>query len=117
MSQLLTLIWLKWSLFRNSLRSAKAVANRIATVLGMLAALALALLVALGLGVGAYLLTSPDTGLAGIQAQAGGATALPSAEFIFFLILAFCYLLGSPLPLSICSNRPFYPGKLLVFPV
>lgn len=117
MSQLLTLVWLKWSLFRNSLRSSKAVANRIANVFGMLAALALALLVALGIGIGAYLLTSPDPGLAGIKAQGGGAGALPSAEFIFFSILALCYLLWSTLPLSIGSSRQFDPGNLLLYPV
>ena len=54
MSQLLTLIWLKWRLLRNSLRSSKAVVNKIASVLGMLVALALSLAVALGLGVAAY---------------------------------------------------------------
>src|SRR6185503_2749928 len=117
MSQLLTLLWLKWSLFRNSLRSAKAVANRMATVFGMLAALVLALLVALGLGVGAYLLTSPATDLAGIQSQGGSRAALPSAEFIFFSVLALCYLLWSTLPLSIGSSRQFDPGHLLLYPV
>lgn len=118
MSQLLTLLWLKWSLFRNSLRSSKAVANRIANIFGMLAALALALLVALGLGVGAYLLTSPNTDMSGIQAQSGGGAAtLPSAEFIFFSILALCYLLWSTLPLSIGSSRQFDPGNLLLYPV
>jgi hypothetical protein len=117
MSQLLTLLWLKWSLFRNSLRSSKAVANRIANIFGMLAALALALLVALGLGVGAYLLTSPNTDMSGIQAQGGGAATLPSAEFIFFSILALCYLLWSTLPLSIGSSRQFDPGNLLLYPV
>ncbi|MGH9933097.1 MAG: hypothetical protein ACREA9_28265 [Pyrinomonadaceae bacterium] len=118
MSQLQTLIWLKWSLFRNSLRSSKAVVNRIATALAMLMALALALLIALGLGVGAYVLTSPDVGLEAIQAQrAPGAPALPSAEFIFFSILALCYLLWSTLPLSIGSSRQFDPGNLLLYPI
>ncbi len=118
MSQLQTLIWLKWSLFRNSLRSSKAVVNRIATVLGMLAALALALLVASGLGVAAYVLTSPDIGLEAIQAQrASGVPAIPSAEFIFFSILALCYLLWSTLPLSIGSSRQFDPGNLLLYPI
>ena len=53
MSQLLTLIWLKWRLLRNSLRSSKAVVNKIASILGMLVALVLSLGVALGLGVAA----------------------------------------------------------------
>ena len=116
MSQLLTLIWLKWSLFRNSLRSRKAVASRIATVLGMLVAMALALIVAVGLGVAAYVLTSPDVALA-IQQRAPEAPALPSAEFIFFSILALCYLLWATLPLSIGSSRQFDPGNLLLYPI
>jgi hypothetical protein len=118
LSQLFTLIWLKWSLFKNSLRSRKAALNRIATLLAMLAALALALLFALGLGVAAYVITSPDLGLEGIQAQrATGAPALPSAEFIFFSILALCYLLWATLPLSIGSSRQFDPGNLLLYPI
>src|SRR6185437_758188 len=88
-----------------------------ATVFGMLAALALALLVALGLGVGAYLLTSPDTDFARMQSQGGSGTTVPSAEFIFFSILALCYLLWSTLPLSIGSSRQFDPGNLLLYPV
>lgn len=118
MSQLLTLIWLKWSLFRNSLRSRKAVVNRVAMVLAMIAALALALMIALGLGVAAYVLTSPEVGLAGIQGQrAPGTPGIPSAEFIFFSILALCYLLWATLPLSIGSSRQFDPGNLLLYPI
>lgn len=117
MSQLFTLIRLKWLLFRNSLRSSKAIANRVATLLGMLVALLLALLVAVGLGVAAYLLTSPDVGLGRLQGQRHVAPALPSAEFIFFSILALCYLLWSTLPLSIGSSRQFDPGNLLLYPV
>jgi hypothetical protein len=83
----------------------------------MLAALALALIVALGLGIGAYLLTSPDMAMARIRAQGGGSTALPAAEFIFFSILALCFLLWSTLPLSIGSSRQFDPGNLLLYPV
>ena len=60
MSQLLTLIWLKWRLLRNSLRSSKAVVNKAASILGMLVALVLSLMVALILGVAAYALSQPD---------------------------------------------------------
>src|SRR4030095_8324421 len=101
----------------NSLRSSRVVMNRIANVLGMLVALALALLVALGLGVTAYLLTSPHLSIEGSHAQRGDAAALPSAEFIFFSTLALCYLLWSTLPLSIGSSRQFDPGNLLLYPV
>ena len=118
MSQLLTLIWLKWTLFRNSLRSSKAIANRIATILAILAALALALLLALGLGVAAYALTSPEAGLHDFQPKTGaGDPAIPSAEFIFFSIFALLYLLWATLPLSIGSSRQFDPGNLLLYPI
>jgi hypothetical protein len=118
MRQLATLIWLKWTLFRNSLRSSKAVVNRIATVLAMLIALGLALLVALGLGVAAYALTSPEVGLHNFQPRTrAGDPVIPSAEFIFFSILALCYLLWSTLPLSIGSSRQFDPGNLLLYPI
>jgi hypothetical protein len=94
------------------------VVSRIATVLGMLAALALALVLALGLGVAAFVLTSPEMGIAGIQAQRPpGAPALPSAEFIFFSILAISFLLWATLPLSTGSTRQFDPGNLLLYPI
>lgn len=118
MRQLATLIWLKWTLFRNSLRSAKAVVNRIATILAMLAALALALLIALGLGVAAYVLTSPEVGLQNLQPKTrAGDPIIPSAEFIFFSIFALLYLLWATLPLSIGSSRQFDPGNLLLYPI
>jgi hypothetical protein len=118
MSQLITLIWLKWRLFRNSLRTSKAVANRIASVVGMLAAIALALLIALGLGVVAYALTSPEIGLQTMASKSSrGARTIPSAEFIFFSIFSMAYLLWATLPLSIGSSRQFDPGNLLLYPI
>jgi hypothetical protein len=118
LSQLITLIWLKWTLFRNSVRSSKAVVNRVASLLGMLAALALALVVALILGVAAYVLTSPENVFAGIQtSRTNTGQGLPSPEFIFFSIFAMCYLLWATLPLSIGSSRQFDPGNLLLYPI
>jgi hypothetical protein len=120
LSQFLTLIWLKWTLFRNSLRSSKAVANRIASVLGMVVALVLALLLALGLGVVAYVLNAPDINFAGQQAlhaKNTQAPGVPSAEFIFFSILTLSYLLWATLPVSIGSSRQFDPGNLLLYPI
>ena len=90
--------------------------SRIATVLAMLAALALALLIALGLGAAAYALTSPEISES-LQSQSTAGTGIPSAEFIFFSILALCYLLWSTLPLSIGSSRQFDPGNLLLYPI
>jgi hypothetical protein len=119
MSQLLTLIWLKWSLFRNSLRTSKAKVNRLVTLLAILAALSLALLIAIALGFAAYALSSPSFGLdTALRSQRGArAERLPSAEFIFFSIIALCYLVWSTLPLSIGSNRQFDPGNLLLYPI
>lgn len=114
MSQLSTLIWLKWRLFRNSFRSSKAVVNRVASGLALLAALILALLVALGLGAAAYALNSPE--VAASLAERGNPD-FPPTEFIFFAILALCYLLWSTLPLSIGSARQFDPGNLLLYPI
>lgn len=114
MSQLSTLIWLKWRLFRNSLRSRREAVNRVATILGLLVALGFAIAIALGLGVAAYVLSSPE-----IMAQAGKSTTeeMPPVEFIFFSIFAFCFLLWATLPLSIGSSRQFDPGRLLMYPI
>lgn len=118
MAQLNTLIRLKWMLFRNSLRSSKAVVNRIASLLAMATALALGILVAVGLGVAAYALTSPDVGFQTFRAAtAGRASEIPSAEFIFFSIFALCYMLWAVLPLSMGSSRQFDPGNLLLYPI
>jgi hypothetical protein len=84
----------------------------------MLAALALALLIALGLGVAAYALTSPEVGLQNFQAKTrAGDPVIPPAEFIFFSIFALLYLLWATLPLSIGSSRQFDPGNLLLYPI
>lgn len=85
----------------------------------MLAALALALLIALGLGVAAYTLTAPDINFAAHQSLDNSSTpnAVPSAEFIFFSILTMCYLLWATLPLSMGSSRQFDPGNLLLYPI
>jgi predicted permease len=82
----------------------------------MLAALALAMVVALGLGLAAFALTSPAIM---VPAASNGTKAdgLPSPEFIFFSIFAFCYLMWATLPLSIGSNRQFEPGRLLMYPI
>lgn len=118
MSQLRTLLWLKWTLFRNSFRSKKAVVNRLASILGMLAALVFALLIAFGLGAAAYVLSSPQimTHITTREAR-GAAESIPSAEFIFFSIISFFYLMWATLPLSIGTGRQFEPGRLLMYPI
>ncbi len=116
LSQLSTFLWLKWKLFRNSLRSSKAVANRVASILGMLAALIFAVVVAIGLGLAAFALTSPAI-IVHATPNRTKASGFPSAEFIFFSIFALCYLMWATLPLSIGSNRQFEPGRLLIYPI
>jgi hypothetical protein len=116
MSQLGTLIWLKWKLLRNSLRSRKAVVNKLATILAMLAALALSLLVALGLGLTAYGLTHPGA-LGQIFRRSTTRDVSASVEFIFFSILGFLYLMWATVPLSIGGSKQFDAGKLLMYPI
>lgn len=118
MSQLLTLIWLKWRLLRNSLRSSKAVVNRAASILGMLIALFLALIVAVILGFAAYALSQPDAlGNEFRRTATRNVSASASAEFIFFSIFGLIYLMWSTVPLSIGGSKQFDAGKLLMYPI
>src|ERR1700752_1125819 len=118
MSQLLTLIWLKWRLLRNSLRSSKAVVNKVASILGMLVASLFSLGVALVLGIIAYFISTPGA-LRGIM-QRSATRDIPVAattEFIFFSIFGFVYLMWATLPLSIGGSKQFDAGKLLLYPI
>jgi hypothetical protein len=84
----------------------------------MLAALALALFIALGLGIAAYALTAPEMGQQNFQAKTSSdIPVIPSAEFIFFSIFTMSYLLWVTLPLSIGASRQFDPGNLLLYPI
>ena len=118
MSQLLTLIWLKWTLLRNSMRSSRAVVNKLASIIGMSLALLLALGVALGLGIVSYVLSRPNA-LADLfrQTAAQQNPAAASLEFIFFSILAFLYLMWATVPLSLGSSKQFDAGRLLMYPI
>lgn len=84
----------------------------------MLLALVFALIVAAGLGALAYALTTPQ-GLAAILESRADVpmSAGISAEFIFFTIFAFCYLVWATLPLSTGSGRQFDPGSFLMYPI
>lgn len=117
MSQLLTLIWLKWRLLRNSLRSSKAVVNKAASILGMLLALVFSLAVALILGIAAYAITHPD--VLGHEFRRSAARGIPgsSTEFIFFSMFGIIYLMWATVPLSIGGSKQFDAGKLLMYPI
>lgn len=110
MSQLFALIWLKWTLFRNSMRSRKAAVGRAAATLGSLAGLALALLVAAGLGTASYFLTSPGNG----EHQAE--LALDGFMFLFF-ILTTAFLMWALMPLALGGGGRFEPSRMLLYPV
>lgn len=117
MSQLLTLIWLKWRLLRNSLRSSKAVVNKVASILGMLLASIFSVVLALILGLVAYFVSQPDE-MRRILSRSSGELSIPAtSEFIFFSILGFLYLMWATLPLSIGGGKQFEVGKLLVYPI
>jgi energy-converting hydrogenase Eha subunit A len=118
MSQLLTLIWLKWRLLRNSLRSSKAVVNKVASILGMLMALAFSVVIALVLGVVAYVISKPGT-LSSILSRSATreVSIAATTEFIFFSIFGFMYLMWATLPLSIGGSKQFDAGKLLLYPI
>lgn len=116
MSQLRTLIWLKWKLLRNSMRSRKAVVNKLSSIVGMLIALVLSLSLALGLGLMAYALNhSGELGRVFRRATTRDVSA--SVEFIFFSILGFMYLMWATVPLSIGGGRQFDAGKMLMYPI
>lgn len=118
MSQLLTLIWLKWRLLRNSLRSSKAVVNKAASLLGMFLALVFSLLLALILGVTAYALTHPELFEETISVTARRELAgSASTEFIFFSMFGIVYLMWATVPLSIGGSKQFDAGKLLMYPI
>ena len=84
----------------------------------MLVALVFALVIALGLGAAAYVLSSPEimTQITRREARRS-AGSIPSAQFIFFSILTFFYLMWATLPLSVGTGRQFEPGRLLMYPI
>jgi hypothetical protein len=114
MSQLAALMWLKWRLFRNALRSRKAVVSSAATTLGTLVVLAFALSVAASMGVLTYYLTAMPAEMAGVLG-AGRAGQIGFA--LLLTVFAFMYLMWAIVPLGISGGSQFDPGRLLLYPV
>ncbi len=101
------------------MRSRKATLNQAASIVGTLAALAFSLVIALGLGIAAYGITS-EAGAAHLQqvrVASRGAAEIPPTSFILFIIFAFLYMLWATLPLSIGGGNQFDPGRLLMYPI
>jgi hypothetical protein len=92
--------------------------NRVASILGMLIALFLALIVAAVLGFAAYALSQPDAlGNAFRRTATRDISASASAEFIFFSIFGLIYLMWATVPLSIGGSKQFDAGKMLMYPI
>lgn len=108
MSQLIALIWLKWRLARNSLRSRKAAVGRAASVLGTLVGLVVALCVGAALGVATYAFTSEEL---------RGGRGEQSATFFLLFIFVMVYMLWALVPLGLGGGSRFDAGRLLLYPV
>lgn len=124
MAQFAALIWLKWTLFRNSLRSRKAVLSQVASILGTLAAVLVALAIALVLGFTVYRMLSPEAAaelLAQLPPDHPYASEMREmmrdAFLLLFMVFAVLYLMWATVPLSLGGGGQFTPGRLLLYPV
>jgi hypothetical protein len=124
MAQFSALIWLKWTLFRNALRSRKAMLSQVASILGTMIAILVALLIALILGVTVYSLLSPGAAgellaqLPPDHAYAAEAREMARGGFmLLFIVFAVIYLMWATVPLSLGGGSQFTPGRLLLYPV
>jgi hypothetical protein len=109
MSQLFALVWLKWTLVRNSLRSRRAVAGQAAAAAGVLAGLGLSLAVAVGVGSVAYFISTQTIHWDASELSAGFAVLL----FIFTTL----FLMWALMPLALGGGSRFEPSRMLLYPV
>ncbi|HLL70674.1 MAG TPA: hypothetical protein VK363_04525 [Pyrinomonadaceae bacterium] len=120
-AQLRALIWLKWRLFVNAMRSRRGKANRVATILGTLGALALSLVIAAGFGMGTYLIIANRSagGRKATATLARDAATGASVEALLLLFMFMCmiYLMWAFVPLSLGGGEQFDPGRMLLYPV
>jgi hypothetical protein len=117
-AQLGALVWLKWRLFVNAMRSRRGTANRAASALGTLFALAFSLMLAAGLGAGAYFIVRNRGGGRPSRFATDLATgASVEALFLLFGMASMIYLVWATAPLSFGGGNQFEPGRLLLYPV
>ncbi|HEX8721336.1 MAG TPA: hypothetical protein VF736_11940 [Pyrinomonadaceae bacterium] len=111
MAQLWALVWLKWRLVRNSMRSKRAAVGSVASALGLLAGLTLSLACALFVGVGGYFVAAHAGPLApdARQLRAGFVALL----FVFTVAFAMWALL----PVALGGGSRFEPSRMLLYPV
>ena len=119
-AQLGALVWLKWRLFLNTVRSERGSINRVASMLGTFFALAFSLLVAAGFGVGSYFIILNRTGggrrAAGMARDMATGASVEALLFLF-LFMSMIYLMWAFVPLSLGGGEHFDPGRLLLYPV
>lgn len=114
MSQLAALVWLKWRLFRNALRSRRAAVGSAASALGMIVVLLFALFIAAGLGMMTYYVTAAPREMAD-ELGAGRAEQIGFA--LLLMVFAFVYMMWAVVPLGMGGGSQFDPGRLLLYPV
>jgi ABC-2 type transport system permease protein len=119
-AQLGALAWLKWRLFINAMRSKRGATNRAASALGTLFALAFSLMLAAGLGTGAYFVVRNRSGGSGRASRfapdlATGANV--ESLFLLFGMASMIYLVWATAPLSFGGGNQFDPGRLLLYPI
>jgi len=112
MAQLFALVWLKWTLLRNSLRSRRAVAGRVAALLGLLAGLALSLALAAGVGAGAYFLAASVAGR-----PPGEGRSQAAAYVVLLFIFTVAFTMWALMPVALGGGSRFEPSRMLLYPV
>jgi hypothetical protein len=113
LEQLRALAWLKWRLFRNAMRSRRAVLNSAAAGAGTMAALSLSLIFAAGIGFAAYGLID-ETNPAHSVATHGGAV---EPMLLLFGMLTALFVMWGIVPVGMGGGNQFDPGRLLLYPV
>jgi hypothetical protein len=113
LEQLRALGWLKWRLFRNAMRSRRAALNSAASVAGTLAALALSLMFAAGIGVAAYALLDEASPVHAVALRGDASQPM----LILFGMLSMIFMMWALVPLGMGSGNQFDPGPLLLYPV
>ena len=83
----------------------------------MLVVLAFSLVLALVLGAVAYFVSQPENLARMLRDSPREISAATTAEFIFFSIFGFMYLMWGTLPLSLGGGKQFDAGKLLLYPI
>jgi hypothetical protein len=112
MAQLRALVWLKWTLLRNSLRSRRAVAGRVAALVGVVAGMVLSLAVAFGVGAGAYFLSAQAA-----HGAEGAGRAATAAYVVLLFIFTVAFTTWALMPIALGGGSRFEPSKMLLYPV